>query len=184
LPSSPAPTAASANSAAILTDAFPAEQRGFALGTNQVAGLAGMFIGLVAGGLLAALDWRAIFWVNVPVGIYGTVWAYLKLRETRPRTARARIDWWGNVTFAVGLSAILVASTYGIQAYGGHVMGWTNPWVLAGLIGGTLLLVVFVLIERRVKSPMVTSHCSGSVPSPPGTSPASPWRWPAAACSS
>jgi len=83
------------------------------------------------------------------------VWAYLKLRETRPRTARARIDWWGNVTFAVGLSAILVASTYGIQAYGGHVMGWTNPWVLAGLIGGTLLLVVFVLIERRVKSPMV-----------------------------
>jgi MFS family permease len=144
-----------ANSAAILTDAFPVDQRGFALGINQVASLAGQFIGLVAGGLLAALDWRAIFRVNVPVGIYGTVWAYLKLRETRPRTARARIDWWGNVTFAVGLSAILVASTYGIQPYGGHVMGWTNPWVLAGLIGGTLLLVVFVLIERRVKSPMV-----------------------------
>ncbi len=144
-----------ANSAAILTDAFPAEQRGFALGINQVAGLAGMFIGLVAGGLLASLDWRAIFWVNVPVGIYGTVWAYLKLRETRPRAARARIDWWGNVTFAVGLSAILVASTYGIQPYGGHVMGWTNPWVLAGLIGGTLGLLVFLLIERRVTAPMV-----------------------------
>jgi MFS family permease len=144
-----------ANSAAILTDAFPAEQRGFALGTNQVAGLAGMFIGLVAGGLLAVLDWRLIFWVNVPVGIYGTVWAYLKLRETRPRSARARIDWWGNVTFAVGLSAILVASTYGIQPYGGHVMGWTNPWVLAGLIGGTIGLIAFVLIERRVKAPMV-----------------------------
>jgi MFS family permease len=144
-----------ANSAAILTDAFPAEQRGFALGTNQVAGLAGMFIGLVAGGLLASLDWRAIFWVNVPVGIYGTVWAYLKLRETRPRTAKARIDWWGNVTFAVSLSAILIASTYGIQPYGGHVMGWTNPWVLTGLIGGTLGLIGFVLIERRVKAPMV-----------------------------
>jgi MFS family permease len=144
-----------ANSAAILTDAFPAEQRGFALGTNQVAGLAGMFIGLVAGGLLAAVDWRLIFWVNVPVGIYGTVWAYLKLRETRLPTARARIDWWGNATFAVGLSAILIASTYGIQPYGGHVMGWTNPWVLGGLIGGTVLLVVFVLIERRVMSPMV-----------------------------
>jgi MFS family permease len=144
-----------ANSAAILTDAFPVEQRGFALGTNQVAGLAGMFIGLVAGGFLASLDWRAIFWVNVPVGIYGTVWAYLKLRETRSRSARARIDWWGNVTFAVGLSAILVASTYGIQPYGGHVMGWTNPWVLAGLIGGTLALVAFLLIERRVKAPMV-----------------------------
>jgi MFS family permease len=144
-----------ANSAAILTDAFPAEQRGFALGTNQVAGLAGMFIGLVAGGLLAVVDWRLIFWVNVPVGIYGTVWAYLKLRETRPRSGRARIDWWGNVTFAVGLSAILVASTYGIQPYGGHVMGWTNPWVLAGLIGGTLGLIAFVLIERRVAAPMV-----------------------------
>ena len=144
-----------ANSAAILTDAFPAEQRGFALGTNQVAGLAGMFVGLVAGGLLASVDWRAVFWVNVPVGIYGTVWAYLKLRETRSRTATARIDWWGNVTFAVGLSAILVASTYGIQPYSGHVMGWTNPWVLAGLIGGALLLVVFVLIERRVKAPML-----------------------------
>jgi MFS family permease len=144
-----------ANSAAILTDAFPAEQRGFALGTNQVAGLAGMFIGLVAGGLLASLDWRAIFWVNVPVGIYGTVWAYLKLRETHPRTAKARIDWWGNVTFAVGLSAILVASTYGIQPYGGHVLGWTNPWVLTGLIGGTTGLIVFLLIERRVTAPMV-----------------------------
>jgi MFS family permease len=144
-----------ANSAAILTDAFPSEQRGFALGTNQVAGLAGMFIGLVAGGLLAVVDWRLIFWVNVPVGIYGTVWAYLKLRETRPRSARAQIDWWGNVTFAFGLSSILVASTYGIQPYGGHVMGWTNPWVLAGLIGGTLGLTVFVLIERRVAAPMV-----------------------------
>jgi MFS family permease len=83
-----------ANSAAILTDAFPAEQRGFALGTNQVAGLAGMFIGLVAGGLLATLDWRAIFWVSVPVGIYGTVWAYLKLRETRQPSGKAQIDWW------------------------------------------------------------------------------------------
>lgn len=144
-----------ANSAAILTDAFPAEQRGFALGTNQVAGLAGMFIGLVAGGLLATLDWRAIFWVNVPVGIYGTVWAYLKLRETRQPSGKAQIDWWGNITFATGLSAILVASTYGIQPYGGHVMGWTNPWVLTGLTGGVLLLAAFLAIERRVKAPMV-----------------------------
>ncbi|HEX5192808.1 MAG TPA: MFS transporter [Solirubrobacteraceae bacterium] len=143
-----------ASSAAILTDAFPAQQRGFALGTNQVAGLAGMFIGLVAGGLLATLDWRAVFWVNVPVGVYGTVWAYLKLRETGERRA-ASIDWWGNVTFAVGLSAILVASTYGIQPYGGHAMGWTNPWVIAGLAGGLALLVAFVAIERRVAAPMI-----------------------------
>src|SRR6201996_1336844 len=143
-----------ANSAAILTDAFPSEQRGFALGTNQVAGLAGMFIGLVAGGLLASLDWRAVFWVNVPVGIYGTVWAYLKLRETGERH-RSAIDWWGNVTFALGLSAILVASTYGIQPYGGHTMGWTDPWVIAGLAGGVVLLVAFAVIERRVAAPMV-----------------------------
>jgi MFS family permease len=143
-----------ANSAAILTDAFPSEQRGFALGTNQVAGLAGMFIGLVAGGVLATVDWRAVFWVNVPVGIYGTVWAYLKLRETGERHAGS-IDWWGNVTFAVGLSAILVASTYGIQPHGGHTMGWTNPWVIAGLAGGAALLCVFVAIERRVRAPMI-----------------------------
>ena len=115
-----------ANSAAILTDAFPSDKRGFALGINQVAGLSGMFIGLVAGGLLAALDWRAVFWVNVPVGIFGTLWAYRKLRETSARQG-GRIDWWGNITFAVGLSAILIAVTFGIQPYGGHAMGWTRP---------------------------------------------------------
>ena len=142
-----------ANSAAILTDAFPSEQRGFALGINQVAGLAGMFIGLVAGGLLAALDWRAVFWVNVPVGVFGTVWAYRKLRDTGERHGR-RIDWWGNVTFAVGLGAILIAVTYGIQPYGGHTMGWTSPWVVAGLAGGTALLVAFGIIETRVAEPL------------------------------
>ena len=142
-----------ANSAAILTDAFPAEQRGFALGTNQIAGLAGMFIGLVAGGLLAAIDWRAVFWVNVPVGIYGTIWAYLRLRDNGERHP-ARIDWWGNITFAVGLSALLIGVTYGIQPYRGDTMGWTNPEVLAGLIGGVALLVVFCFIETRIAEPM------------------------------
>ncbi len=115
-----------ANSAAILTDAFPADRRGFALGTNQIAGLAGQFVGLVAGGLLAAIDWRLVFWINVPVGVFGTLWAYLRLRETGERH-RARVDWWGNVTFAVGLSAILVGITEGIQPYHGHSMGWANP---------------------------------------------------------
>src|ERR1700754_1926150 len=122
-----------ANSAAILTDAFPREQRGFALGINQVAGLGGMFIGLVAGGLLAAWDWRAVFWVNVPVGIFFTVWAYRTLREAGPRGG-GRIDWWGNITFAVGLSAVLIAVTFGLQPYGGHTMGWTNP------VGGVLIV--------------------------------------------
>jgi MFS family permease len=142
-----------ANSAAILTDAFPSDQRGLALGTNQIAAIAGQFVGLIAGGLLATIDWRAVFWVNVPVGVFGTVWAYHKLRETAERHP-ASIDWWGNVTFAVGLGAVLIAITYGIQPYGGHTMGWTNPWVLGGLMGGVLLLVAFVAIERRVAEPM------------------------------
>jgi MFS family permease len=142
-----------ANSAAILTDAFPAEQRGFALGTNQIAGLAGQFIGLVAGGLLAAWDWRAVFWVNVPVGIYGTLWAYWKLKEKGERHP-GRIDWWGNVTFAVGLGAVLIAITVGIQPYHHHSMGWANPVVFGMLIGGILLLLAFVAIESKVADPM------------------------------
>ena len=140
-----------ANSAAILTDAFPADRRGFALGINQVAGLGGQFIGLVAGGVLAIWDWRAVFWVNVPVGVFFTVWAYRTLRESEgPATRRtARIDWWGNLTFAAGLSAILVAITEGISR------GWTDPWVLGLLIGGGVLLATFALIETRVAEPML-----------------------------
>jgi MFS family permease len=143
-----------ANSAAILTDAFPPEQRGFALGINQVAGLSGMFIGLVAGGLLATLDWRAVFWINVPVGVFGTLWAYRRLRDTGHRGG-GTIDWWGNATFAFGLGGILIAITYGIQPYGGHTMGWTNPLVLGLLIGGAVLLAAFVMIETKVTAPMV-----------------------------
>ncbi len=142
-----------ANSAAILTDAFPAAQRGFAIGVSVIAGMAGAFIGLVAGGLLADVDWRAVFWINVPIGVFGTVWAYLKLRELGTKKA-ARIDWWGNATFGVGLVMILVGLTYGLIPHGGHTMGWTGPWVLFELIGGASLLVAFALIERRVKDPM------------------------------
>ena len=142
-----------ANSAAILTDAFPAERRGFALGTNQIAALAGMFIGLVAGGLLAALDWRAVFWINVPVGVFGTVWAYLMLRDNGVRN-RSKIDWWGNITFALGLGSVLVGTTYGIQPYHGSSMGWQSPVVLGELIGGVALLVVFAGIETHIAEPM------------------------------
>jgi len=142
-----------ANSAAILTDAWPANRRGFALGVNQIAGLAGQFVGLVAGGLLAAIDWRAVFWVNVPVGAFGTLWAYLRLRDNGERH-RGRIDWWGNITFAVGLGAILVGVTYGIQPYGHDSMGWTNPMVLGLLIGGAVVLAAFVVIETKIADPM------------------------------
>jgi MFS family permease len=142
-----------ANSAAILTDAFPPERRGFALGTNQIASLAGMFIGLVAGGLLAAWDWRAVFWVNVPVGIYGTIWAYARLRELGTRH-RTKIDWWGNLTFLLGLGSVLVGITYGIQPYGHDSMGWESPVVLGEIIGGVVLLGVFTLIELNIAEPM------------------------------
>ncbi|HTR91313.1 MAG TPA: MFS transporter [Trebonia sp.] len=142
-----------ANSAAILTDAFPPERRGFALGTNQIAALAGMFIGLVAGGLLAAWDWRAVFWINLPVGVFGTLWAYLKLRDNGVRR-RAKIDWWGNITFALGLGSVLVGVTYGIQPYGNNSMGWESPVVLGELIGGIAALIIFLIIETKVAEPM------------------------------
>jgi MFS family permease len=142
-----------ANAAAILTDAFPARQRGMALGINQISGMAGQFLGLLLGGVLAAWDWRAVFWVNVPIGIFGTVWSYRKLREIAT-VNKARIDWWGNITFALGASLLLVAITYGIQPYGGHATGWTSPRVVGGLAAGVALLVVFCLIEANIAEPM------------------------------
>jgi MFS family permease len=142
-----------ANSAAILTDAFPANQRGMALGINQVAGIAGQFVGLLLGGLLAAWDWRAVFWVNVPIGLWGTIWAYRSLREIAT-TRRARIDWIGNVLFAVGATSLLAAITFGIQPYGGHPTGWTNPKVDAGLAGGAALLIIFCIVETKIAEPM------------------------------
>lgn len=142
-----------ANSNAIITDAFPVDQRGLALGLNQVAGIAGSFLGLIIGGLLGPIDWRLVFLVSVPVGVFGTIWAYLRLHDTGKRRP-ARLDWWGNITFAVGLIAVLVGITYGIQPYGGHTMGWTNPWVLAALIGGAAVLGIFVGVENRVADPM------------------------------
>jgi MFS family permease len=142
-----------ANSPAILTDAFPSDQRGMAMGINQVAGISGQFIGLILGGVLAAVDWRLVFLVSVPIGIGGTIWSYLSLREVGARTP-ARIDWLGNVLFGLGLIGILVGITYGLIPYGGHAMGWTNPLVLTGIIGGVALLVVFCFVELHVAAPM------------------------------
>ncbi|HEY6496282.1 MAG TPA: MFS transporter [Trebonia sp.] len=142
-----------ANSTAILTDVFPPNQRGTAIGINSIAAIAGSFLGLLLGGLLAPHDWHLVFIVSAPVGVLGTIWAYLMLKETGVRR-KVKIDWWGNATFAIGLIAILVALTYGIQPYGRHSMGWTNPWVLGGLIGGAVVLAVFVVIELRVAEPL------------------------------
>jgi len=142
-----------ANSAAIITDAFPEDERGMALGINQVAGISGSFLGLVLGGVLAPIQWRLIFLVSVPIGLFGTVWAYLKLREV-PQQGRARLDWPGNIAFALGLVGIMVGITYGIQPYGHSTMGWTSPFVLGCLSGGVALLVAFALIEHRAPEPM------------------------------
>lgn len=142
-----------ANSAAILTDAFPARQRGMALGVNQITALAGQFLGLLAGGLLATIDWRAVFWVSVPIGVVGTIWSYRSLREIGSRRP-GRIDWVGNLTFTAGAGALLAAITYGIQPYGGHSTGWTNPVVLGGLGAGVLLLITFCVAETKIAEPM------------------------------
>jgi MFS family permease len=142
-----------ANSAAILTDAFPARQRGMALGVNQITALIGQFLGVVAGGLLAEIDWRAVFWVSVPFGVLGTVWSYRSLREVGQPKA-ARIDWVGNVTFTAGAAVLLAAITYGIQPYGSHATGWTSPLVLGGLALGVLLLLAFCVAETKVAEPM------------------------------
>jgi MFS family permease len=142
-----------ANSSAILTDAFPQNQRGLALGINSIAAIAGSFIGLVLGGVLAPVSWRLVFAVSVPLGVIATVWSYRSLREVGMRRS-ARIDWWGNVTFALGLVGVMVGITYGIQPYGGHTMGWTSPLVLTTLIGGVAVLVLFCFVELHVPEPM------------------------------
>jgi MFS family permease len=142
-----------ANSSAILTDAFPANERGLALGLNQVAAIAGSFIGLVLGGVLGPLGWRYVFLVSVPFGVLGAIWSYLKLQERGIRRP-AKLDWAGNVTFGAGLVAVLVGITYGIQPYGGHTMGWTSPLVLGLIIGGLAILAIFCVIETRVAEPM------------------------------
>ncbi len=142
-----------ANSNAILTDAFPPDERGLALGINGVAAIGGSFLGLVIGGVLAPIQWHLVFLVSVPVSLIGTFWSYLKLRDNGVRTP-ATIDWTGNIVFALGLIAVLTGIVYGLQPYGGHSMGWTSPFVLSCLIGGVVALVAFVFIERRVKDPM------------------------------
>ncbi len=142
-----------ANSSAILTDAFPENQRGLALGVNGVAAIAGSFIGLILGGVLAPISWRLVFLVSVPVGVAGTIWAYTKLVDNGVRVP-GRIDWKGNIVFALGLTALLAGVVYGIQPYGPHTMGWTNPRVLGALIVGVVLLVAFVFVEKREEQPM------------------------------
>jgi MFS family permease len=142
-----------ANAAPIITDAFPADQRGMALGINNIVGVSGMFIGLVVGGLLAPIDWRLVFLISVPVGLAGTVWAYLKLEE-RSAPRAAPMDWPGNISFALGLVLVMIAVTYGIRPAGGHATGWASARVLALFGGATGCLIAFFVAERRAANPM------------------------------
>jgi EmrB/QacA subfamily drug resistance transporter len=143
-----------ANSTAILTDAFPHNQRGLAMGINQIAAILGSIIGLILGGVLSALDWRLVFLVSVPFGLFGTIWAYWMLRETATIRQHQKIDWAGNITFFLGLTVLLIGITYGIEPYGNSTMGWTSPWVLGALALGVVFLAAFVWIELRVSDPM------------------------------
>ncbi len=142
-----------ANSTAILTDAFPANERGKAMGINGVAAVGGSFLGLILGGVLAPIEWRLVFLVSVPFGVFGTIWAYLKLRDNGVRIP-AKIDWLGNALFAIGLIAVLVGIVYSLLPYGGSATGWTNPWVLTGVFGGIAVLVLFAWVETKVPEPM------------------------------
>ncbi|WP_433599756.1 MFS transporter [Nocardia sp. CA-135953] len=142
-----------ANSTAILTDAFPAKQRGTALGINMVAAVAGSFLGLIIGGVLSEWDWRAVFWVSVPIAVIGSIWSYRSLHEVGMRT-EGKVDWAGTITFGLGLTALLTGITYGIQPHGGHPTGWSNPWVLGAVFGGIALLAAFCVVETKVAEPM------------------------------
>ena len=142
-----------ANSAAVLTDAFPRNEMGMAMGINQAAAVSGSFIGLVLGGVLAPINWRLVFLVSVPIGLFATIWGYLKLRELSQRRP-ARIDWPGNLTFAIWLILVMIGITYGIEPYQADTMGWTNPEVISFLAVGVALLIAFGIIETKVAEPM------------------------------
>jgi MFS family permease len=142
-----------ANSTAILTDAFPQNERGKAMGINGIAAVGGSFVGLILGGVLAPIEWRLVFLVSVPFGLFGTVWAYLKLRDNGIRI-QAKIDWLGNALFAIGLIALLTGIVYSLLPYGGSPTGWSNPWVLAGIFGGIAVLILFGWVETKVPEPM------------------------------
>jgi len=143
-----------ANSAAILTDAFPPNELGKALGINMVALMSGQFLGLILGGVLAIFNWRYVFLISVPFGLLGTIWSFYKMKETSIKAPKTKIDILGNVTFVSGITLLLIGVTYGLMPYGNNPMGWNNPWVIASMLIGLTLLILFPFIENRVESPM------------------------------
>jgi EmrB/QacA subfamily drug resistance transporter len=138
-----------ANAGAVVTDAFPREQLGLAMGTNTMVAAVGLVIGPVLGGVLVDISWHWVFWFNVPFTAIGSIWAALILRElARPDQVRG-FDPLGTTTFVVGLTGLV----YGVSR--GGISGWDNPLTIAGLVAGVVLLPLFVLIERRQRAPML-----------------------------
>lgn len=146
-----------ANSFAIIADNFEESERAFAISLNSVASVSGVSIGIVIGGILSVIYWRDVFLISVPLGAFGTVWSYAKLKESSPRRDH-KIDIVGNLLMASGMIVILLGVTYGITPYGASIMGWGNPLVLLSIIGGSALLVIFVLWERKANNPMLDLH--------------------------
>jgi EmrB/QacA subfamily drug resistance transporter len=141
------------NSTALITDAFPVNERGKALGINQIAFIVGSLLGLILGGILAGYDWHLVFIVNIPFALAGTFWSIFKLKE-KAETQEVPMDIWGNVSLALSLILISLGFTYALEPYGNSQMGWSNPWVIASFIFGSISLIIFIFIERRVKYPL------------------------------
>jgi MFS family permease len=145
------------NSAAILTDVFPTNERGKALGLNQVAIVLGSVLGLVFGGFLTSyLGWRSVFWINIPIGIVGTVWSYAKLKELGTISKGEKIDWIGNITFAAGLFILLTGITF---TSSGIISSSSIQFYIA-IVGGLSLLVLFVFIEKYISKDYPMFHLS------------------------
>lgn len=143
-----------ANGSAIIADSFHHSERGKALGINMVMWMAGQFIGLLLGGILAVFNWRYVFLVSVPFGIIGTIWSVLKLKEISIISGEGKIDYLGNITFVAAIISILLGISYGLMPYGNDSMGWSNPWVIFAMVFGIVLLPIFLYIETKVEVPM------------------------------
>ena len=138
-----------ANAPALVTDAFPREQLGLAMGTNTMVAAVGLVIGPVLGGALVAISWHWVFWFNVPIGLAGALWGWVVLHEMSIRDTQRGLDLLGTATFVAGLTGLV----YGLSR--GGISGWDDPLVIESLIAAVVLLPAFVLIERRASAPML-----------------------------
>ncbi len=141
------------NSTALITDAFPPNERGKALGINQIAFIVGSLLGLILGGILSNYDWHLVFIVNIPFAVAGTFWSIFKLKEKEIKHP-SKLDIWGNITLAISLILISLGFTYTLEPYGNSQMGWGNPWVILSFVIGIIFLLLFIYIEKHVKEPM------------------------------